>query len=45
MLKLATKNQSKKILEITPNIPIISEETVDLNVKNKAKILIMTLTI
>jgi 3'(2'), 5'-bisphosphate nucleotidase len=29
---------SKKILELTPNIPIISEETVDLKIKNKAKI-------
>ena len=29
---------TKKIFEITPNIPIISEETVDLNVKNKSKI-------
>ena len=29
---------TKKILEITPNIPIISEETVDLNEKNKSKI-------
>ena len=29
---------TKKILEITPNIPIISEETVDLNIKNKEKI-------
>ena len=29
---------TKKISEITPNIPIISEETVDLNVKNKEKI-------
>ena len=29
---------TKKILELTPNIPIISEETVDLNVKNKSKI-------
>ena len=29
---------SKKINELTPNIPIISEETVDLKVKNKAKI-------
>ncbi len=27
-----------KIKEITPNIPIISEETVDLNIKNTAKI-------
>ena len=29
---------TEKILELTPNIPIISEETVDLNIKNKAKI-------
>ena len=29
---------TKKILEITPNIPIISEETVNLSVKNKSKI-------
>ena len=29
---------TKKILELTPNIPIISEETVDLKVKNKEKI-------
>ena len=29
---------TKKIKEITPNIPIVSEETVDLNVKNTAKI-------
>ena len=29
---------TKKISEITPNIPIISEETVDLNIKNKEKI-------
>ncbi len=29
---------SKKIRELTPNIPIISEETVDLNIKNKSKI-------
>ena len=29
---------TKKILELTPNIPIISEETVDLSVKNKSKI-------
>ena len=28
---------TKKILEVTPNIPIISEETVDLNIKNKSK--------
>ena len=27
-----------KILELTPSIPIISEETVDLNKKNKSKI-------
>ena len=27
-----------KIKELTPNIPIISEETVDLNIKNTAKI-------
>ena len=29
---------SEKISELTPNIPIISEETVDLKVKNKSKI-------
>ena len=29
---------TKRILELTPNIPIISEETVNLNVKNKSKI-------
>ena len=29
---------TKKILELTPNIPIISEETVDLKIKNKEKI-------
>ena len=29
---------SKKILQLTPEIPIISEETVDLNVKNKFKV-------
>ena len=29
---------SKKISELTPNVPIISEETVDLNIKNKSKI-------
>ena len=29
---------TKKILKLTPNIPIISEETVDLSVKNKSKI-------
>ena len=29
---------SNKILELTPNIPIISEETVDLKIKNKNKI-------
>ena len=29
---------TKKIKELTPNIPIISEETVDLKVKNTAKI-------
>ena len=28
---------TKKILEVTPNIPIISEETVNLNIKNKSK--------
>ena len=28
---------TNKIKELTPNIPIISEETVDLNVKNTAK--------
>ena len=29
---------TEKILELTPSIPIISEETVDLNIKNKSKI-------
>ena len=29
---------TKKITELTPNIPIVSEETVDLNVKNSSKI-------
>jgi 3'(2'), 5'-bisphosphate nucleotidase len=29
---------TKKIQELTPNIPIVSEETVDINVKNTAKI-------
>ena len=29
---------TKKILELTPNIPIVSEETVDIKVKNKEKI-------
>ena len=29
---------TQKILQLTPNIPIVSEETVDLNVKNTAKI-------
>ena len=29
---------TKRILELTPNIPIVSEETVDLKVKNKEKI-------
>ncbi len=29
---------SKKIKELTPSIPIVSEETVDLNVKNEAKV-------
>ena len=29
---------TNKIKELTPNFPIISEETVDLNVKNNAKI-------
>jgi 3'(2'), 5'-bisphosphate nucleotidase len=29
---------TKRIFELTPNIPIISEETVNLNVKNKSKI-------
>ncbi len=29
---------TNKIEELTPNIPIISEETVDLNIKNKAKV-------
>ena len=29
---------SKKIIELTPNIPIVSEETVDLSIKNTSKI-------
>ena len=29
---------TKKILKVTPNIPIISEETVDLSIKNKSNI-------
>ena len=29
---------TNKIKDLTPNIPIVSEETVDLNVKNTAKI-------
>ncbi len=29
---------TKKILQLTPNIPIVSEETVDLNKKNKSKV-------
>ena len=29
---------TNKILKLTPNIPIISEETVDLKIKNKEKI-------
>ena len=29
---------TKKISELTPNVPIISEETVDLKIKNKSKI-------
>ena len=29
---------TSKILELTPNIPIVSEETVDLKIKNKEKI-------
>ena len=28
---------TQKILELTPNIPVISEETVNLNLKNKTK--------
>ena len=28
---------TNKIKELTPNIPIVSEETVDINVKNKSK--------
>ena len=28
---------TKRILELTPNMPVVSEETVDLNVKNKFK--------
>ena len=27
---------TKKIVQLTPNIPVISEETVDLNIKNKS---------
>ena len=29
---------TNKILELTPSIPIISEETVDINTKNKSKV-------
>ena len=29
---------TKKILQLTPNIPIVSEETVDLNKKNKSRV-------
>ena len=29
---------TKKIVELTPNIPIVSEETVNLDIKNKSKI-------
>ena len=29
---------TNKILELTPNIPVVSEETVDLKIKNKEKI-------
>ena len=29
---------TKKIQELTPNIPVVSEETVDLSVKNKSKV-------
>jgi len=29
---------TKKILELTPNIPVVSEETVDLKIKNREKI-------
>jgi len=29
---------TKKIIELTPNIPVISEETVDVKIRNKAKI-------
>ena len=29
---------TKKILELTPNIPIVSEETVDIKIKNTAKV-------
>ena len=29
---------TNKILELTPNIPIVSEETVDIKIKNKEKI-------
>ena len=35
---LANELITKKISELTPNIPIISEETVDLKIKNKSKI-------
>ena len=35
---LVNKIVSKKISELTPNIKIISEETVDLNVKNTSKV-------
>ena len=32
---------TSKIKELTPNLPIISEETVNLNIKNKAKIFLV----
>ena len=32
---------SKKISSLTPNIPIISEETVNLNEKNKSKVFLV----
>ena len=32
---------TKKISELTPNIPVISEETVDISQKNKLKIFLV----
>jgi len=37
-IKAANNLITKKILELTPNIPIVSEETVNLSIKNNSKI-------